>query len=381
METVLWVLGILAALSHAIVLWQWVAARRFQLHQRTPNGALIRPRPISVLKPLKGANALTRDCLESWLTQETGAPLQILFGVDSPSDPVCDLVRQFNSLFPHVDASLVVCSENRDANPMVSKLIQLARHAKHDVLVIADADVKIPQRFLPEFTGHLENPGVGLVNSFYEITNKSSLPGKLEAVAINGDFWSQVLQSNQLKPMHFALGAVIGIQKSTVQRVGGFEAVANFLPDDYQLGHRVAKLNLEVRLCPIVVECLEPACSWRRLIARQLRWAKTVRTSEPVPYFFSIIGNGTLRPLLWMSLARSAPVTWFSVYLCLSRSWIALNLQERLTRKTISLGQAWLVPLRDLMGVLIWMASFAESKVTWHGVGCRVGAGGKLSRA
>ncbi len=381
MQTVLWVFGVLAALSQGVVLWQWIAALRFPLHERRSPETTAPRQPITVLKPLKGADAFTRGCLESWLVQDGTGPVQVLFGVESPSDPVCGLVRDLIEAFPRADVELVVCGENRGINSKVSKLIQMAPRARHDVLVFSDADVKVPPDFLTEFSTCLGDPGVGLVNCFYQLSNRSTLPMRVEAVAVNADFWSQVLQSNQLKPMDFALGAAVGIKRETLRNAGGFEALADCLADDYQLGNRVARLGLEVRLCSIVVECIEPPSAWSPMLAHQLRWARTIRVCQPVPYFCSLISNATLWPLIWMLLARSDTVTILGALLILSRSGIAMNLQKRLTREPVRLRHAWLIPARDLMGAAIWLASFAGSRVTWRGVTYQVNSGGKLSRA
>lgn len=381
MQTVLWVFAVLAVLSQAIVLWQWMAAREFPLHKRRGNGLASPRRPITLLKPLKGSDAFTRRCLESWLVQDGDSPVQVLFGVESPSDPVCSLVNDLIKEFPQADVTLVVCGEVLGINSKVSKLIQLARLARYDVLVQSDADVRVPPDFLSEFTADLAEPGVGLVNCFYKLSNPSTLPMRVEAVAINADFWSQVLQSNQLKPMNFALGAVLGIERKTLLKAGGFEALSDCLADDYQLGNRVARLGLQVRLSPIVVECVEPASSWSRMLSHQLRWARTIRVCQPVPYFFSLIGNATLWPFLWMCAAWSATIATIAALFFLLRSAIAMDLQKRLTGESVGMRHAWVIPLRDLMGAAIWLASFTGSRVKWRGVTYQVNSDGKLSRA
>ncbi len=381
MQTALWVLGILAALSQGIVFWQWIAARRFPLHKRRDRGEPATRRSITVLKPLKGTDPFTRLCLQSWLAQDGASAVQFLFGVESSSDPACDLVKDLIATFPRMDITLVLCPEKQGINSKVSKLIQMAKLARHDIVVLSDADVKVPPDFLSEFSSCLENPRVGLVNCFYKMSNPSTLAMRVEAVAVNADFWSQVLQSNQLKPMDFALGAAVGIRRQTLKEAGGFEVLADCLADDYQLGNRVAKLGLEVCLSPVVVECLEPPSSWSQVLAHQLRWARTIRVCQPVPYFFSLLNNATLWPLLWMCVARSTTVTAVSALLFLVRSGIAMDLQQRLTQEPHGIRQAWLVALRDLMGAGIWLASFSGSKVTWRGVTYQVDSEGKLKRA
>jgi hypothetical protein len=151
-----------------------------------------------------------------------------------------------------------------------------------------------------------------------------------EAIAINADFWSQVLQSRSLKPMDFALGAVMAIRRNPLAEIGGFEALADCLADDYQLGHRLVRRGYRIALCPIVVECWSAPLDWRAVWKHQLRWARTIRVCQPVPYFFSILSNATLWPLLLLAVKPPPLACAFALACCLVRILTALNLQQRL---------------------------------------------------
>ena len=141
-----WIFGSLAVLSCVLTLWQWYAARRFPLHQRVADRNF--SPGITLLKPLKGRDAETEECLRSWFAQDYSGTIQILFGVASASDPVCALVEKLFSEYPQADAKLVVCGESLGPNAKVSTLIQLERQAKHEILVISDADVRVPKDLL-----------------------------------------------------------------------------------------------------------------------------------------------------------------------------------------------------------------------------------------
>src|SRR6185369_5879846 len=118
--------------------------------------------------------------------------------------------------------------------------------------------------------------------------------------AINADFWSQVLQSRSLKPIDFALGAVMALRRQALNKIGGFAALSDCLADDYQLGHRIARCGYDIGLCPVVVECWSEPMGWKAVWKHQTRWARTIRVCQPVPYFFSMLSNPTLWPLLWL---------------------------------------------------------------------------------
>jgi ceramide glucosyltransferase len=205
---------------------------------------------------------------------------------------------------------------------------------------------------------------------------------RCEAVAINADFWSQVLQSASLKPLDFALGAAMLTRRKLLEEIGGFAALVNCLADDYQLGHRLAQRGHRIVLCPAVVECWDTPMNWCAVWKHQLRWARTVRVCQPVPYFFSILANATLWPLLWLitSLVWSktlyAPL--IAIALLLIRIVIAQNLQRRFMQSRHNLAPAWLVPVKDLLQAAIWLGAFLGNTVEWRGQKMRLRRDGTL---
>ncbi len=421
------ILAALALLSLAITLWQWLAARRFPLHQRVADISFAPG--VTLLKPLKGLDPETRGCLESWFKQDYRGPVQLLFGVADEKDPVCEVVRQLIAEHPQANAQLVLCPEQLGPNAKVSTLVHLERLAQHDHLVVSDADTRVPPDFLAQVIQPLRDPQAGLVNCFYALTNPTTLAMQWEAVAVNADFWSQVLQSRTLKPLDFALGAVMATRRQQLNEVGGFRALVDYLADDYQLGHQIAKRGYRIELCPVVVECWERPQGWRDVWAHQLRWARTIRVCQPVPYFFSILSNATWWPFLWWvvsliisfqsqlevraltsamqvaepnmelsdltaqanlsaltkavefsSLAlrlKFAAFLTFLLGICF-RQYSSRELFESLTGKKTPRGGGCSAPLKDLLQVPIWALAFLGNTVVWRGQRLRVLPGGKL---
>ena len=396
------IFGSLALLSLALTLWQWLVARRFPLHQRLPapasssdprssrpEEAQTRPPPLSplaplpsltVLKPLKGCDITTEDCLRSWFTQQYAGSTQILFGVAATDDPVCPIVRRLLHEFPATDAQLIVCGPLLGANAKVSQLMELERQAKHDLLIVSDADVRVPPDLLANIVVPLQQPGIGLVNCFYRLANPTTLAMQWEAIAINADFWSQVLQSRSIKPLDFALGAVMATRRQQLQEIGGFAALADCLADDYQLGNRIARRGYSIALSPVVVECWSAPMGWAAVWKHQLRWARTIRVCQPVPYFFSLLSNATLWPLLWLIVKPASPVCAFALCCWLVRIVSALNLEQRLTQSRSLFAQGWLVPAKDLLQSAIWLLAFLGNRVEWRGRQMRLRPDGTLER-
>jgi ceramide glucosyltransferase len=383
------IFAVLALLSLALALWQWLAARRFPLHQRVAETNFAPA--ISLLKPLKGCDDTTSESLQSWFSQNYSGHTQIIFGVADTNDPVCKIVQEIIANNPNCDAQLVVCEKLVGANAKVAKLAQLEKLAKHNLILVSDADVRVPPDFLANIVAPLRDEKVGLVNCFYRLANPSTTAMRWEAVAINADFWSQVLQSQSLKPLDFALGAAILLRRKNLEAIGGFKSLADCLADDYLLGHRIAKNGHRIALCPVIAECWHAPMNWRDVWKHQLRWARTIRVCQPLPYFFSILANAGLWSFLWlMSELLVTSIHHFEFHsgrdfgfgtggvgirngaiaamICLLvRITLAQNLQRRFTPERNLVSPFWLVPVKDLLQAAIWFCSFAGNTVEWRG--------------
>jgi ceramide glucosyltransferase len=381
------ILGGLALLSLALLLWQWVAAVRFPLHQRVADKSFAPA--VTLLKSLKGADDASEECLRSWFAQDYAGEVQILFAVSSADDPVRSIVQKLTSEFPNRDVQLLVVPQLIGANAKVSKLAELEKLAKHEILAISDADVRVPLDFLANAVAPLRANEVGLVNCFYRLANPSTLAMQWEAIAINADFWSQVLQSQTLKPLDFALGAVMLTRRKHLEEIGGFKSLADCLADDYQLGNRIARKGHRIVLCPVVVECWDPPMNWRAVWKHQLRWARTIRVCQPVPYFFSILSNAGFWAVLALFVTdrHFATITGFNhrsfaevagVVGLIVRLVAAYDLQRRLTPSTNSAYYFWMVPVKDILQFAIWLCAFAGSSLEWRGQVYRLRPDGTL---
>lgn len=362
------------------MLWQWLAARRFPLHQKANNGDLAPA--VSILKSLKGCDATTEASLQSWFAQEYSGRLEILFAVADSDDPVCELVRRLIARNPKVSARLVVCGNLRGANAKVAKLAQLQGLAAFEIILISDADVRVRPDFVEHIVAPLRDDQTALVNCFYRLANPTTTAMQLEAVAINADFWSQVVQSTTLRPMDFALGAAILMRRRALEEIGGFASLADCLADDYQLGRRIAACGHRIALCTEVVDCWDTPKGWDQVWKHQLRWARTIRVSEPALYFFSILSNASLWPLIWLiasvgdgNIVGGVVVSGFCLGL---RVLLALDLQRRLTPDGKLVAPFWLVPAKDLAQAALWAGAFMGRDVEWRGQRMKVRRDGTL---
>jgi ceramide glucosyltransferase len=372
----------LAVLSVVLLFWQFFAGWRFPLHRRIADPAFAPA--ISILKPLKGCDATTAESLESWFKQNYPGPVQILFGVARAADPVCEIVRDLIGKNPQADARLVICSESPGTNPKVSTLIQLEKSAQYDFILVCDADVRVPWDFLGNLAAPLRQPEITLVNSVYCLANPTTLAMQWEAIAINADFWSGVLQARTLKPLDFAQGAAILVRRQSLEAIGGYAAMANCLADDYQIGNRLVRNGGKIAMCPVPVECWDAPANWRSIWKHQLRWSHTIRVCMPLPYFFSILSNATLWPLLWLIIALIATKTICAPLTAVAFILIRIALAQSLQRRVLPSARPapfWLVPVKDLLQTAIWAAAFCGNEIEWRGQKMRLRPNGDLEPA
>ena len=355
------VLGVFACLSFALYVWQFLLGTRFPLGL----GSKATSFPgITILKPLKGYDSETETCLRTWLEQDYSAPVQILFGVASEDDPAIGLVRN------KLGSEVIICPKILGANAKVSTLSQLEPLIQHDLIIISDADVAVPEDFLRQVAAFfgLEQPA--MASCLYRLAGATNVAMRLEEFTVNSDFWSQVLQSLALKPMNFALGASMMITRPALAQLGGFRAIVDYLADDFQLGHRV---HGKVALCPVVVECRSSPTTWHQVWTHQVRWARTIRVCQPMPFFFSILSNSTLWLAVWAASGAWVP----ALTMLALRSLGGAGLEGRFTGR-FHASSLVLAPLSDILRSLFWFLAFAGNRIHWGGRYFRVARGGKL---
>jgi len=381
-QLVVRILAFLSFLSFGLTFWRWVAGALFPLHRRA---AFSHALPgCTVLKPLRGCDAETKSCLRTWLAQDYPGPAQILFGVASADDPACPLVRALLAEFPQADAQLVICAATLGVNGKISTLRQLEPLIRHPLVIISDADVRVAGDFLANLTPPLADPEIGLVTCLYRLSNPGNLAMRWEAIAVNADFWSSVLQAQSMKKVDFALGAVMALRAEQLREIGGFAGLADYLADDFHLGRQIARLGKRIVFCPVVVDCHEPPRNWAQAWAHQVRWARTIRVCQPLLFFFSILDNATFWPLLWLAAAWpslsavSSPVLPLCLLFFLFRIVTAVQQEWRLTGARGHFRYFWMVPVKDLLNVAVWVAAFTGNQIRWRGQRYRVLPGGRL---
>jgi len=321
--------------------------------------------PVSVLKPVRGVDFGSYENFASFCRQDY-PDYEILFAVNDDTDPAVPMIRRIIAEFPPRRICLLVGAEHLGANRKVNKLARLAREAQNEVLVLTDGDVRVGPRFLREVVAPLADLKTGAVTCFYRGIAEKHLGAEIEAVGASSDFFAGVLMAGWMEGISFALGASIATTKNWLGKMGGFEAIAETLADDYELGHRIAKVGGEIVLSREAVWTMYPAQTLRSFWDHQVRWARTVRLCRPLSYVGLLLTQG----LPWTLLAALvAPAKWIAgVYLL---GYLILRLVMAWTVGIWGVGdevlrrKIWLVPLRDAVHFVVWLASFGSNRIRW----------------
>jgi ceramide glucosyltransferase len=263
----------------------------------------------------------------------------------------------------------MICRENLGANTKVSNLAQMVREARYEYLIVNDSDIRVEADYLRRVLAPLADPTVGLVTCLYRGIANSTLGSRLEALGISTDFAAGVLVAQTVeRGIRFGLGSTLAFRRRDLRAIGGFEAIAEYLADDYQLGSRIAALGLKVKLSDVVVETFLPRYTFRGFLHHQLRWARTVRDSR----FWGYVGLGLTFGLPWAVLALicSKGAGWAWALLAgaaVLRVAVAVFIGKWVLRDRGVLRFLALIPLRDLCALLVWIVSFAGHNVLWRG--------------
>src|SRR6266851_3708214 len=323
---------------------------------------------VSMLKPVRGVDFGSYENFESFCRQEY-PDYEVLFAVNDDGDPAVPVIRRIIAEFPERKIRLLVGAEHLGANRKVNKLARLAREAQNEVLVLTDGDVRVGPGYLREVVAPLADRQTGAVTSFYRGIAENNLGAEIEAVGASSDFFAGVLMAGWTEGISFALGASIATTKEWLGKMGGFEAIAETLADDYELGHRITKAGGQVVLSREAVWTTYPAQTLRSFWDHQVRWARTVRLCRP----FSYVGLLFTQGLPWVFLAAMAAPTKGIAFGCLL-AYVILRLAMAWTVGIWGVGdkvlrrRLWLVPLRDAIHFVIWLASFGSNHIKWDGI-------------
>jgi len=333
---------------------------------------------VTILKSLKGNDPGMLEAFRGHCRQSYKGDYELLFGVSSLDDPAAEAVRLLQTEFPERSIRLAVCPERLGTNGKVSTLVQLLPHARFDFLLINDSDIAVSPHYLDRVMacfgieareGIDADRDVGMVTTLYRGRAHGTLPSRLEALGIATDFQCGVLLDRMIAgKLSYGLGATLAVSRPALKKIGGLEVLLDYLADDYELGARVARAGYRVELSAEVVETGVPAYRWKGFFEHQLRWSRTVRDASPWGYVGLIFTHGLAWAMLNVLANSLSPLSlWLLGGSLLLRLTLAVTVGRAVLNDSQVLPNLWLLPVRDLCALGIWMAGFAGNGIVWRG--------------
>lgn len=362
---------LMSLVGSALIGWASVLAKRLERSSAAPAFT----DAVTLLKPMHGSEPRLAENLTGFLDQRGGGSVQMLCGVQRSDDPAIAVVQGVATARPCADIRLIVDPRRHGCNAKVSNLVNLAAHARHDVLVLSDSDIAVGPDYLATVTAALAQPGVGAVTCLYRGRADAGLASRLVAMGIDLHFLPSTLIGLAVGLGHPCLGSTIALTRDTLEGIGGFGAFADVLADDHAIGAAVRAAGLAVAVPNLVVAHGCGERGFADLVRHELRWHRTIRGVDPAGYAGSIV----LHPLP-LALAGAAllgsPLGWAGVMLALAVRGAMARRVSRITGETV----AWaLLPVRDMLSFALFLASFLVRSVDWRGARLRIGLNGRLT--
>jgi ceramide glucosyltransferase len=340
--------------------------------------------PVSILKPLHGSPAYLEECLEGYF--KLNYPVyELLFCARQPDDAGLAVAARLAQRYPHIPVTILHSGEPPWMNARCYSMHLMASSARYDLLVATDADIPVGPEYLREMVAPFRDPRVGAAFCVYRGDPIDGGFGeRLEALGMSVEMTSGVLVAQMLEGIRFTLGPSSAVRKSSLQHIGGFERLGGYAADDYMLGYLVAEAGETVALSDHIVNHLILRSGFWPSIKHQLSWMRSTRFSRPRGHFGTALTFSTsfgLLALLGGILAHhalwGAALLGFTLLLKIVQSMLVGGL---VVRSRLSVRLSFLYPLRDLIGFLLWVASYANNRLQWHGKIFELEPGGTMRR-
>lgn len=343
---------------------------------------LAAPSPnVTILKPLHQCEPDLARNLETFFTQDYSGAVQIVFGVHDENDPALKVVQALQAKYPKADTAVVADAALYGANAKVSNLINMLPQARHDTLILSDSDITVDSHWLTQVTAALSRPGVGIVTCLY--TGEPARDGHklwsgLAAMGTSYTFLPNAVLGASLGLAAPCFGSTIALKRETLDEVGGFAAFADQLADDYEIGRAVRAKGYTLAIPAMGVGHTSAENTARDLFRHELRWTRTIRLVNPAGHLGSIVTHGFAFALLGALALGFHPI---------SLAILAATLISRLILKSridglfgTYAGPFWLMPVRDLLSFVLFLASLRGETVHWRGDRFAVEPSGAMSQ-
>ncbi len=381
-----WVAAVGSVTSSIYCAMVLAAALRFGLRKRREQSAPVDflP-PVSMLKPLHGTEPGMERNLETFFEQEYAGDFELLFCARFDTDEGLRLAKKVGERYPGVDAKYVTCGDPMPKfhNAKVYSLAKLDSVARYERYVTSDADVRVEKDYLQRMVQNLKDPHMALASCVYLGTAHvgAGFASQLDAVGKSVEMTSGVLVADMIEGTKFALGATMALPRKSFQDAGGFDELGQFYADDFVLGNRLANQGKGVKMATYIIRLMVQDSPFWLSFRNQLRWMQSTRRSRP----WGHLGSGLtfampfgLMGLLWGLLSGHAGmgVLWLAAMVV--NRWLQAGAILTVLGDPDRVYAAMIYPLRDVLGSLLWAASYGGENFYYRGKIYKLKEGGRV---
>lgn len=342
--------------------------------------------PLTLLKPLHGSEPGLEPHLASFFEQDY-PEYEILFCARDDGDAGLEIARRVAAKYPHIAVQfLSTGGEPPYINAKVASMELMAAHAKYDILVISDSDVRVTPDYLRAVALPFRDAQVGAVTCPYRgVATEGGLWARLEAVGMSVEMTAGVLAARLTEGMRFVLGPTMAFRRETLERLGGFCITADYCADDFVLGNETWRLGERVALSHHAIDHVVLNLSFVSSMKHQARWMKSTRFSRPKGHFGTALSFSMPFGLLGLAAGAWIGHLWLGIALlawAVATRWaLAIGAGRMVVRDPSWVGLLVLYPIRDLMGFGFWAASYLGRRILWRGRVYELLPGGKMRSA
>lgn len=330
--------------------------------------------PVSILKPLKGADPGLESNLLTFFTQDYPS-FELLFGVADGDDPAISTVRALMRRYPNVHAKLVIDGRRSCANPKVANLANIAPYASHELLLISDSNVRIMPGYLSDMVARIEDDeSVGLVTSAFAARSESGLGGALERLHLNSFNAGGMSASNWYFGQPVSVGKSQLLRRSHLEAVGGWPFLGRFLAEDQVLALETARLGRKVAQASQVIGNVIGQCPMATFIDRQTRWASLrFRLLGPL-YLGELLFQTAFVALVAIALSPTLLVLCAAIGVVIAKALFDEGADAAMAPRRFGPLALLLAPLKDFLLAYVWFRGIFRNQVSWRGANFRIGA-------
>jgi ceramide glucosyltransferase len=379
LSLVLFILCVCSNIYHLLTVF---CGAIFRLRQDGNNSCNDWPK-VACLKPLCGRDAGIYENLVSFVEQDY-PDYEIILGTADEQDPAYKTAQSLRRSYSSNNIKVVSGELGAGTNRKVRNLKNIYSHVSPDAdfLVLSDSDIRVTRDYLKSIIAPFcLNPDIGAVTSVYRVENILSPGDLLEALSVEATFVPGVLVSAAFSDQKFAFGASVVMDRSAFLNAGGFDAIEDYLADDYKIGNIIHKSGKRVILSHYVVSIISSGQGLMDALVHLLRWSRTVRICEPVGYLFSGICHSTFWALALFFATGADSLGWGMLGgTCVVRILGAAAVSASL-RSSGGIFRAFLTPIWDLISICIWLTGLVGNRVVWRGTKYRIFPDGRMAKS